>query len=586
MKAVILAGGAGTRLRPLSITRPKPMVRLLDKPLLEHIVVLLRENGFDEILITLQYLPQMIRDYFGDGADWGVSIEYRAEGKPLGTAGCVRACSDFIGGEPVLIISGDAACTINLNAFYGRHMNAGGEASILLKQCLEPLEYGLVVTDGEGRITSFIEKPSEDRVYTDLVNTGIYVIGKSILDRIPENKNMDFGAELFPKLLEEGGRLYGFVGEGYWNDVGSCSAYLKTSFDFLDPKTRVYISDSAFISPGCKIGPNAVIGSGSRIGPGCEIKNSVVDGAAVGSCCEIDGSIVCPGAVIGDRCVVSEGSVIADGANIGSDSYISEAVRIWPGKTVEAGSRVMRSIIEGGGAYLPRFSAGGRLSGEAVCEINPELALLLGMSKAKIARCGCSHDGPRDNGRDAEDGYASAVAEAFLTGCRISGRTAFRLDEGPASTAAFAGRSCGLDLTLHVSRSGRNLTLSFFDGNGLPIPRKTQRELEAACCSEAVRAEAEACGKLRAITGTLDMHIAAAVAAADLSSGLEGLVLAAKGRSLVEALKLLKAKVTPPSGGIIELELSDDGFSLSAADEEGRRWSPGRLLCGRVFAEF
>ena len=159
MKAVILAGGIGTRLRPLSILRPKPMVRLLDKPLLEHIILLLRDNGFDEICLTLQYLPSMVKEYFGDGQEYGVFLEYRTEEKPLGTAGCVKACSDFIGEDNVLIVSGDAACTLNLRSFYDSHVQRGADASIFIKQCFEPLEYGLVITDENGRITSFIEKP-------------------------------------------------------------------------------------------------------------------------------------------------------------------------------------------------------------------------------------------------------------------------------------------------------------------------------------------------------------------------------------------------------------------------------------------
>ncbi len=577
MKAIILAGGSGTRLRPLSLTRPKPMVRLLDKPLLEHIILLLRDNGFDEICVTLQYLPGMVKDYFGDGRSLGVFLEYRTEDKPLGTAGCVKACSDFIGGEDVLIVSGDAACRLDFKGFYDKHIGAGADASLLLKRCLEPMEYGLVITDKNERITSFIEKPSEDRVYSDLVNTGIYAVGKSVLDMIPENKAVDFGAELFPRMLREGKRLYGFETEGYWNDVGSCAAYLKTSFDFLDPKTKVYISDAAAVQPGSRLGPNAVICAGSRIGSGCDIRDSVIDGALIGTGCVVTGAIVCPGAVVGDRCVISEGSVIADGAAVGPDSYISEAVRLWPKVSVRAGSRVMRSITDGKNAYAPIFSAKGTLSGEAVCDINPELALLMGMSKAKATRCGAAYLA------GADGGYASVLAGSFLAGCRAAGRRAFSLDSPIAATAAFAGRALGLDMTLFAAMHGKSVVLSFFDKNGLPIPRKTQRDIEAACLSESVRAGAEDCADLADISGTFDMH--AAAAAGLKNTLLEGLSLSARGAMLEKALKAYGINILPYAEGRMELALSADGFELTALDETGRKLSYGELLCALVYVE-
>jgi mannose-1-phosphate guanylyltransferase/phosphomannomutase len=573
MKAVILAGGVGTRLRPLSILRPKPMVRLLDKPLLEHIILLLKENGFDEICITLQYLPGMVKDYFQNGQDFGVFIEYRTEEKPLGTAGCIKACSDFIGEDPVLIVSGDAACTLNLRAFYESHIQRGADASLFIKQCLEPLEYGLVITDEGGRISSFIEKPSEDRVYSDMVNTGIYVIGKSVLDRIPEGIACDFGSELFPMLLEQGYKLYGYSGEGYWNDVGSCSAYLKTSFDFLDPKTRLYIAESAAVKPGSSIGPNVVIGSGSRIETGCHIKNSVIDGAGLGAGCTVNGSIICSGVSIGSGCHISEGSVIADNVTIGSDCYIAEGVRIWPGKTIEAGSRILRSITDGNSSYNPSFSARAVVSGEAVYELTPELAMLLGMSKAKLNSCGAAC---------CSKGYARLIAESFLTGCQAAGREAYLLDCELPSAAAFMGRSLGLDLTLFVYQNDKKISLSFFDKNGLPISRKLQRDMEAACYNEAVRAGAESCTEKKLINGSGELYIASVM---NLCGSLEGLVISAKPKILSDVLKKKGAKPVPPSDGVIELELSSDGFSLSATDEAGRRWSYGHLLCALTYIE-
>jgi hypothetical protein len=239
----------------------------------------------------------------------------------------------------------------------------------------------------------------------------------------------------------------------------------------------------------------------------------------------------------------------------------------------------MRSITDGKNAYTPFFSAKGTLSGEAVCDINPELALLLGMSKAKAPRCGAAYLAGSEGG-----GYPSVLAGSFLAGCRAAGRRAFSLDSPVAATAAFAGRALGLDLTLFAAMRGKSVVLSFFDKHGLPIPRKTQRDIEAACMSEAVRAGSEDCAGLTDISGTFEMHVSAAAAGLK-NAGLEGLSLSAKSPMLEKALKAFGAHVLPYAEGRIELALSADGFELTALDEAGQKWSHGALLCALVYIE-
>ena len=175
MKAIILAGGEGTRLRPLSICKPKPMLRLFDRPLLEHIVLLLRNCGFTELCMTLHYLPQIIQDHFGDGSELGVSIEYRTEAQAAGTAGSVLACRDFAGKDDVLVVSGDAACSYDLRAMMEKHRLSGADATVLVQKCSEPSEFGLVLTEEDGRVKGFVEKPGPEKIVSDLINTGIYV---------------------------------------------------------------------------------------------------------------------------------------------------------------------------------------------------------------------------------------------------------------------------------------------------------------------------------------------------------------------------------------------------------------------------
>ena len=238
MKAVILAGGLGTRLRPVTGEHPKPMVPLLGKPMMEHIVALLRENGFTQICAALHYRAGEIMAHFGDGRRFGVELEYRIETENLGTAGSVRNCRDFFGDEDFLVISGDAACDFSLDRLLEAHREKGAAATLALSAQRLPLRYGLAVTDGEGRIHSFIEKPEWPRVVTDLVNTGIYALSPRALDRVPPG-GCDFGKDLFPQLLREGEALYGLEMEGYWRDIGTPQDYYRCCADALDGKLRL-----------------------------------------------------------------------------------------------------------------------------------------------------------------------------------------------------------------------------------------------------------------------------------------------------------------------------------------------------------
>ncbi len=239
MKAVILAGGMGTRLRCVTGEKPKPMAGLLGRPVMEHIVRLLRDEGFTEICAALHYRAGDIVAHFGDGGRFGVDMSYRIETTPLGTAGSLRACRDFVGGEDFLVISGDAACDFDLALLMREHRRRGAIATLALSARSAPLRYGLAVTDAGGDIRSFIEKPDWGRVVTDLVNTGIYALSPRVLDFIPPDRPCDFGKELFPMLLERGERLAGVALEGYWQDIGTPEDYYRCCADALAGKLRL-----------------------------------------------------------------------------------------------------------------------------------------------------------------------------------------------------------------------------------------------------------------------------------------------------------------------------------------------------------
>ena len=239
MKAVIMAGGEGKRLKSVTGDLPKPMVPLLGKPMMEHIVELLRSCGMTEICAALKYNPQPIMDYFGDGSSFGVSMEYRVEDKPLGTAGGVKNCAGFYGNEDFLVISGDAACDFDLGDFIRAHKSRRPAASIALYRSSSPLRYGLAVTDGEGLVRSFIEKPGWERVVTDLINTGIYIISPRIMSYVPDGVQYDFAKDLFPLLLDLGEDILGVAESGYWCDVGTPLSYYQCCVDALSGKLRL-----------------------------------------------------------------------------------------------------------------------------------------------------------------------------------------------------------------------------------------------------------------------------------------------------------------------------------------------------------
>ena len=219
-----MAGGEGTRLRPLTSNQPKPMVSLCGKPCMEHIVELLKKHGFDETVVTLMFLPKVIRDYFGDGSSLGLSMQYSVEQAPAGTAGSVKLAEDHLRDDTFLVISGDALTDFDLGEIVAFHKQRGAMVTIALKRVENPLDFGVVVVDDEGRIDRFLEKPTWGQVFSDTVNTGIYVLEPEVFDHIPADTKYDFSQDLFPKLFEMGAPLYGYVAEGYWQDIGSLLA--------------------------------------------------------------------------------------------------------------------------------------------------------------------------------------------------------------------------------------------------------------------------------------------------------------------------------------------------------------------------
>ena len=240
MKAVILAGGEGTRLRPLTSNQPKPMLPMANRPMMEHIVALLAEHGFDDIVVTVAFLANQIRNHFGDGSDYGVRLRYATEETPLGTAGSVRNAADELE-DTFLVIAGDVLTDIDLTEVVKAHQAANAFGTIALKRVDNPLEFGIVITREDGQIDRFLEKPTWGQVFSDTINTGIYVLEPDVFDYIPLGEVVDFSGDVFPAMLKRGKPLYGYVADGYWEDVGTLEAYLRAHQDILENKVDIEI---------------------------------------------------------------------------------------------------------------------------------------------------------------------------------------------------------------------------------------------------------------------------------------------------------------------------------------------------------
>src|SRR6266536_2969555 len=303
MRAVVMAGGEGTRLRPLTSNQPKPMVPIVGKPCMEHILELLKRHGFEDVIVTLAFLPQAIRSYFGDGESLGLRIEYSVEESPLGTAGSVRLASGKLD-DTVLVISGDALCDIDLGRLVEFHREREAAVTIGLKSVENPLEFGIVVTDEDGRVERFLEKPSWGQVFSDTINTGIYVLNPEVLRHVPTDRPYDFAKELFPLLLEMGRPLYGCVLDGYWQDIGNLDQYRQANYDALEGMIELTI-------PGIQLRGNIWIGKGVDLDDLDQIEGP---------------------AFIGNNCRLAREASVGPHSVLGANSTLRERARIEIGR--------------------------------------------------------------------------------------------------------------------------------------------------------------------------------------------------------------------------------------------------------------
>jgi mannose-1-phosphate guanylyltransferase/phosphomannomutase len=373
MKAVIMAGGKGTRLRPLTSNQPKPMIPIVNVPCMEHIINLLKRHGFEEVLATLEFMSETIEEYFGDGSEWGVKMEYSVEEEPLGTAGSVKFIEDRLT-ERFIVVSGDAVTDADLEKAVAFHEERGAEATLILKKVEDPSEFGIVVVEEDGRVSDFLEKPDEEEVFSHTANTGIYVLERSVLQDVPDDQEYDFSEELFPKLLEEGRPMYGYVMEGYWEDIGNIEQYMNAQKDVLDGKVQgirppgeelrqgvyvgqgtqvnedqlegpVVLGDDVRLAPDVHIGPYSVLASNISVEAGASVVRSIVaEGSSIGEEAELDGALIGRSCTIGARARLLEGSALGDEVSVGEEATIAPGVSVYPNESIESGTKVEEDI--------------------------------------------------------------------------------------------------------------------------------------------------------------------------------------------------------------------------------------------------
>jgi mannose-1-phosphate guanylyltransferase len=359
MQALILVGGEGTRLRPLTLTMPKPVVPLVDRPFIRYMTDWLARHGVDDVVMACGFLAAGVRDVLGEGGDGGPRLRYVEEPEPRGTAGAMKFAERFLD-DRFLALNGDVLTDLDLTALMELHEERDAKATIALYPVDDPSSYGLVRRTGDGEITEFLEKPRPSEIDTDEINAGAYVLEKSVLDLVPDGREVSIEREVFPRLVGNG--LYGRRLEGYWMDIGTPERYLQASWDILerrvetdtaqrlDPDGRlvepdveigadarveapVVVESRARLGAGAGIGPRAVIGHGCEIGERGAITESVLmHGARVGAGAEVRGAILAGGVEVGDGASVAPGAVIGEGARIAPGAAVGEDARVQPGE--------------------------------------------------------------------------------------------------------------------------------------------------------------------------------------------------------------------------------------------------------------
>ncbi|MDX1808876.1 MAG: sugar phosphate nucleotidyltransferase [Sulfurospirillaceae bacterium] len=447
MKAVVMAGGFGTRIQPLTHSIPKPMLPIVNRPMMEHTMMMLKNLGIKEFIVLLYYKPEIIKNYFKDGSDFGIKIDYITPDDDYGTAGAVKLAQDLIKDENFIIISGDLVTDFDFQKLFDFHTKKKAKLSIGLTSVENPLQFGVVIANQNGEIEKFLEKPSWGEVFSDTINTGIYIIEPEILDYIPKGENFDFGKDLFPNLMKSEIKLMGYNLKGYWRDVGNPESYrevyqdiLSNRFNFTIPGVQtsypdgILYSDTIYeldksieiignvvlgkdvvIEKNVRLN-NVVIGNNVKIGSDSNIRNSVFwDNIKVGKNAKFDGCIICYDNVIGKNVTAKAGLILAQNCEVEELATFERDVTIWPDKKIEAASIVSHNLVLGS-RYKNTIFEGGSVSGKSNIELSCDMATKLAEAFASQLPIGSKVAVGRDN-----DKSSRMLKRAFLGGLLSAG---------------------------------------------------------------------------------------------------------------------------------------------------------------------
>jgi mannose-1-phosphate guanylyltransferase/phosphomannomutase len=477
---------------------------MVSKPVMGHILDLLKRHGITEVVVTLHFMPEAIQSYFGDGKSLGIKIHYAIEETPLGTAGSVKNAQEYLD-EPFIIISGDAVTDINLQEVIAFHQEKGAEATLTLYRVPNPLEYGVIITDQDGKITQFLEKPSWGEVISDTVNTGIYVLNPSVLDLIEEGVKTDWSQDVFPQLLEGGRPLYGYVAGGNWTDVGDISEYMRATGDVLHHRVQTeelgeHIGGDIWCGENVEIAPDAQLYGPIYLGKEVKVKGGVVihgptvvrDYTIIDNRAHIDRSIIwrntyigegaeVRGAIVGRQCairgkaVLFEGVVVGDSSIVGEGAVLHANVKVWPEKEIEPGATVKTSIIWGARGRRVLFGRFG-VTGVVNVDLVPEFAAKMGAAFGATLGKGCNVTINRDPHRSPR-----MIKRAVISGLPSAGIHAKDLRSVPIPVARYYTRVTDAVGAVHVRLSPfdrRVVDIRFFDGQGRNLSKNVERGIE------------------------------------------------------------------------------------------------------------
>lgn len=495
MKAVIMAGGEGSRLRPLTCTLPKPMARILGKPIIEYIFDVLCAGGVTQAAVTLGYLPHVIENRYESGYK-NLSLEFVREDEPLGTAGSVKnAASGF--DEPFIVISGDALCDFDIEKIMLYHKASGAKITIVGTDATDPREYGIVKVDKDNRVVGFVEKPSWNQAVSNLANTGVYIINPECLELIPSGKRFDFAADLFPLMLQKNMPIFCYHTDNYWCDVGNIGAYLRCQRDAFDGRIKppvssvasgiysknglpkgdysivppVYIGENVEIADGAVIGPYAVIDDNCCIGQNAKIRHSaVLENCWLAAGASVTGALVCSGAALKCRAAMFENSVAGSGSVIGEDAQVKPEIQVWPGKIVGRGASVSANVKYG--SVKAEYLGENGIDEKSGARLNAETCVRLGASVGGTRsgrKVGIANDGSKT---------AEIMQLAVTAGLAGAGSAVWNFGECFEAQLNFLVNFCGLDAGLFIGGKSERFVKICGEG-GLSIPRYFEREIES-----------------------------------------------------------------------------------------------------------